>query len=149
MQTKHLCVLMISELKGEVGEIFLLTVPRWYFFCESFVLFMTCVCYAFASVHCCLVVTSWERTDLLALVFMFIVFFLLSHMVSWARCGTWLYCFLIFAFLITLIYKFIYYHSPLNLHFYFVFLYLYLHWQIEFSVSNVCFTFNSICVCQN
>ena len=25
-------------------------------------------CYSFASVHCCLVVTCWERVDLLALV---------------------------------------------------------------------------------
>ena len=31
-------------------------------------LFMACVCHAFASVHCCLVVTCWERSDLLALV---------------------------------------------------------------------------------
>ena len=31
-------------------------------------LFMACVCDAFASVHCCLVVTCWERADLLALV---------------------------------------------------------------------------------
>ena len=31
-------------------------------------LFMSCVCHAFASVHCCLVVTCWERADLLALV---------------------------------------------------------------------------------
>ena len=30
-------------------------------------LFMSCVCHAFASVNCCLVVTCWERTDLLAL----------------------------------------------------------------------------------
>ena len=30
---------------------------RWYFFCGSFVLFMSCVCHAFVSVHCCLVVT--------------------------------------------------------------------------------------------
>ena len=29
---------------------------------------MSCVCHAFASVHCCLVVTSWERADHLALV---------------------------------------------------------------------------------
>ena len=26
------------------------------------------ICHAFASVHCCLVVTCWERADLLALV---------------------------------------------------------------------------------
>ena len=30
--------------------------------------FMSCVCHAFASVHCCLAVTFWERADLLALV---------------------------------------------------------------------------------
>ena len=27
----------------------------------------SCVCHAFASVHCCRVVTCWERADLLAL----------------------------------------------------------------------------------
>ena len=31
-------------------------------------LFMSCVCHAFVSVQCCLVVTCWERADLLALV---------------------------------------------------------------------------------
>ena len=31
-------------------------------------LFMFCVYHAFASVHCCLVVTSWESSDLLTLV---------------------------------------------------------------------------------
>ena len=30
---------------------------------------MSCVCHVFASVHCCLVVTCWERADHLALVF--------------------------------------------------------------------------------
>ena len=30
-------------------------------------LFMSCVCHAFASVYCCLVITCWERADLLAL----------------------------------------------------------------------------------
>ena len=39
-----------------------------YFFCGSFVFFMSCVCHAFASVHCCLVATCWEMADLLALV---------------------------------------------------------------------------------
>ena len=29
---------------------------------------MFCVSHAFASVHCCLVVTCWERADLLAIV---------------------------------------------------------------------------------
>ena len=39
-----------------------------YFFCGTSVLFMSCVCHAFASVHCCLVVTCWERADLMTLV---------------------------------------------------------------------------------
>ena len=30
--------------------------------------FLLCVSHAFASVHCCRVVTCWERADLLALV---------------------------------------------------------------------------------
>ena len=30
--------------------------------------FVSCVSHAFVSVHCCLVVTCWERADLLALV---------------------------------------------------------------------------------
>ena len=30
--------------------------------------FVPCVSHAFASVHCCLVVTCWEGTDLLAVV---------------------------------------------------------------------------------
>ena len=34
----------------------------------SFVLFMSCVCHAFGSILCCLVVTCWERADLLTLV---------------------------------------------------------------------------------
>ena len=32
-------------------------------------LFMSCVCHAFASVHCCLVVTFWERAWLLLVMF--------------------------------------------------------------------------------
>ena len=35
---------------------------------RSFVFFVSCVSHAFTYVHCCLVVTCWERTDLLALV---------------------------------------------------------------------------------
>ena len=78
MQIKHLCVLIHIWTKGEVGapwnefkpssKIFLLNAPRRYFSCGSFVLFMSCVCHAFASVHCCLVVTWRKRADLLALV---------------------------------------------------------------------------------
>ena len=45
------------------------------------------------SVSCSLVVTCLERVDLLTLVLLS-----LSNMVSFVRCGTWLYWFLIFAF---------------------------------------------------
>ena len=31
-------------------------------------LFMSCVCHAFGSVHCCLMITCRERADLLAIV---------------------------------------------------------------------------------
>ena len=31
-------------------------------------LFLSCVCHAFASVHCCLMVTCWEQADRLAIV---------------------------------------------------------------------------------
>ena len=60
MQTKHLCSLIYIWTKGEVGsqwnrfkpssKIFLLTVPRRRFFCGSFMLFLSCFCYAFVRV---------------------------------------------------------------------------------------------------
>ena len=49
------------------SKIFLLTVSRQYFFCRSFC-YLCLVFVMFASVHCCFVVTCWERPDLLALV---------------------------------------------------------------------------------
>ena len=69
---------LISILtKGEVGavclsppvKVFLLNVPRRLFFCGSFVLFMFRVYNAFSPVHCSLVVTCWEKADLLALLY--------------------------------------------------------------------------------
>ena len=47
-----------------------------YFFCWSFVLFISCVCHALASVHCWLVVT-FEGKGLTS--WLFIVILLLSH----------------------------------------------------------------------
>ena len=62
---------------------------------------MSCVCPAFASVHCCLVVTCWERqTSSLSFV-MFNCVLSLSHLVSFVRCGTFLHRFLIFATFLT------------------------------------------------
>ena len=53
-------------------KIFSLTVPRRCFFCESFLLSMFRVCHAFLSVHCSLVVTSWERANFLALLYVMV-----------------------------------------------------------------------------
>ena len=45
---------------------YLLTVPRLCYFCGSFLVFVFCVGLVFLSGHCSLVVTCWERADLLA-----------------------------------------------------------------------------------
>ena len=52
------------------SKLFLLTSWRRYCFCGSLdcVIVMSCVCHASASAHCCLVVTCWERADLLVFV---------------------------------------------------------------------------------
>ena len=50
----------------------------------------------------CFVVTCWERADLLALVCGVFCEFVTFPLVSWVRCGTCLYRFLIFATLLTL-----------------------------------------------
>ena len=64
--------------------------------------FVFCVSHAFASVHCCIVLTCWERANLLALVGdVYCIFLLLSHVVPWVRCGTRLYRFPIFAVFLT------------------------------------------------
>ena len=79
MQTKHQCVLIHIWTKDEVGsplngfkpssKIFLLTVPRWCFFCGSFMLCLSCfVMLSCKSVCWCLVVACWERADLLAFI---------------------------------------------------------------------------------
>ena len=56
----------------EVSYNTLLTVPRQYLFCGSFMfMFLFCLGFAMAlcaSVYMCFVVTCWEKADLLALV---------------------------------------------------------------------------------
>ena len=54
-----------------------------------------------ASVYMCFVVTCWERADLLALVCGVYCEIVTFPLVSWVRCGTLLYRFLIFAPLLT------------------------------------------------
>ena len=51
-------------------------------------MFLSCVSHAYASVHFCLVVTCWERADLLAIVVDVYCIFVFSNVVSWVRCGT-------------------------------------------------------------
>ena len=62
------------------------------------------LCFVFVFViPCSLVVTCWEKVDLLALFcVMFLCVLSLSHTVLWVRCGTWLYCFLVVVFFLTL-----------------------------------------------
>ena len=90
MQTKHLlcldphlnsgrCLRREASLSPPVN--ILLTVPRRYFLCGLIVLFMSCVCHAFASVHCCRVVTCWEKAELLGLVFD--VYLCFCHFLMW------------------------------------------------------------------
>ena len=82
-----------------------MTVLRRYFFCGSF-MFLFCLVFAMslcASVYMCFVVTCWERADLLALVCGVCCEFVTFPLVSWVRCDTWLYRFLIFAPLLTLL----------------------------------------------
>ena len=50
------------------------------------IFFVSCVSHVFASVHCCLVVTFWERADLFDLVGDVYCMFLLSHVVSFLTC---------------------------------------------------------------
>ena len=105
MQTKHLCVLIHIWTKGEVvapwnrfkpsSKIFYWPfqggasfVDRLCYLCLVFVM-LSC-----ASVHWCLVVTCSERADLLAVTF---------PLVSWGRCGAWLFRSLIFARFLTFI----------------------------------------------
>ena len=47
---------------------------------------MSCVCHAFTSVHCRLLVTCWERAGLLPLVCDVKSEFVTFHVVSWVKC---------------------------------------------------------------
>ena len=77
----------------------------WIYFCYLFCFVFVFVTHLF--VPCSLVITYWERADLLArLCVMFsCVLSQVFHMVSRVRCGTWLYRYLIFAFFNTFIIK--------------------------------------------
>ena len=77
---------------------FLLAAPRQCFFCESLHLYFVLVCLFLAAV--------WSPagkglTYWLSCMWCFLFFLSLSHMVSWIRCGIWLYQFLIFPVFLT------------------------------------------------
>ena len=57
----------------------------------------------YASVNMCLVITCWERADLLAVARGVYCLFVTFPLVSWVRCGTLLYQFLIFVLLLSLL----------------------------------------------
>ena len=69
--------------------------------CFCSVLCLLCLC---ARLFICALwsCTCWERADLLALVCGVCCEFVTFPLVSWVRCGTWLYRFLIFAPFLTL-----------------------------------------------
>ena len=69
--------------------------------CFCSVLCLLCLCARLFISAMCFVVTCWERADLLALVCGVYCEFVTFPLVSWVRCGTRLYRFLIFAPLLT------------------------------------------------
>ena len=68
-----------------------------------FVVCVSCINYIVCSLQPCGHLLG-KAGPLALLYVMFSCVLSLSHMVSWVRCGTWLYGFLIFAFLLILIY---------------------------------------------
>ena len=84
----------------------LLTVSRRCFFCGSFVIHISWLSSVMLCclLHCSLVVTCQERanTSWFSCMWCFLAFLSLFHVVSWVRCGTWFYRFLIIVFSLTL-----------------------------------------------
>ena len=115
MQTKYICVLIHIWIKGEVGAPWNRFKPSstiFYWPFEGGTSFVDLFC--FCSVLCLLCL--WARLFICALWspagkgLTFWLSFVVSNcefvtfpLVSWVRCGTWLYRFLIFAPLLTLI----------------------------------------------
>ena len=114
--TSELRVRLAPWNRFKSSSIFVLTVPRWYFFCGS-IMFFSVLCFYVFSVLCLLCLCAhlficalWSpagkgRTSWLSFVVSnceFVTF----PLVFWVRCGTWLYRFLIFAPLLTFIWSF-------------------------------------------
>ena len=115
MQTKHLCALIHIRTKGEVAVPVNMFKPFSVFFCwlfqgsASFVDHFCYLCFIliFVMLSCLFLAALWspagkELTPWLSSVLCFLVFLSPSKLVFRVRYGTWLYRFLIFAFLSTL-----------------------------------------------
>ena len=85
------------------SKIFLLTVPIQYFLCGS----MCFLCLVFLMLSRLFVATLWSPAGkglISWLLLVKFIVFLLLFLVSWVRCGHWLYRFLIFAIFLTFFY---------------------------------------------
>ena len=79
----------------------------WLLLWILFVIYVLCLscCYVYSLQHC---VPAWKGlTSWHSCMWCFLVFLSLSHVVSWVRCGTWFYWFLIFALFLTLMIRFL------------------------------------------
>ena len=113
MRTKHILVLIHIRNKGEVGTIklvkaFQLTYFNWPFQGGASFMDPFCyLCFEFVMLSCLFIAALWSSavkrlTSWLSCMWCFLVFLSLYHVVSWVRCETWLYRFMIFTFLLTL-----------------------------------------------
>ena len=87
-----------EQISKSPSTIFSLTVPRRYIFCGSFMFFLSCVCYLF---NCALWSPAGKGLTFWLLFVVSNCEFVTFPLVSWVRCGTSLYRFLIFASLLT------------------------------------------------
>ena len=113
MRAWYLCVLVHIWIGGEFGmwnrlwpssKIFYWSFQGGTSFVDPLCFFSVCVCSTFcASVCVCLVVACWEGLASWLSFVVSICEFITFPLVSWVKCGTWLYHFLIFTPLLTFI----------------------------------------------
>ena len=98
---KYLCLYPDQTTHTGASAQGIMTIQRWYFFRGSFV--FLCLMFLMLSRLFIAALCSPAGKGLTSWLFlvMFIVFLLLSNLVSWDRCGAWLYRFLINAVLFT------------------------------------------------
>ena len=105
------------------SKIFLLTVTKRFFFVDH----LCCFCLVFVMFLCLFIAALWSPAGKgLTSWLSFVIFVFCHFVVSWIRCGTWLYWFLIFA----PFYYFEILSFTINLHF------NHLHTSMNFSTSK-------------